>query len=183
MPKHNRKLLPAIITLIGMPAAGKTKVGRRLAEILSIDFVDTDEQVVATMGCENETLYTIVGRLSPKEFAIAEEAIAIHTLLGLQRPTVIATSGSMVYSDRAMSMLRERSFIVYLRATLETIQRRVAKRPDRGLVLSPGETIADLYKRRVPLYEKWACHTVDSDGNRNHLAEKLAQELLAKKIV
>lgn len=183
MPKRNRKLLSAIITLIGMPSAGKTKVGRRLAEILSIDFVDTDEQVVATMGTEKENLCAIVGRLSPKEFAIAEEAIAIHTLIGLRRPTVIATSGSMVYSDRAMDMLRRGSFIVYLRATLETIQRRVAKRPDRGLVLAPGETLNDLFKRREPLYEKWAWHTVDSDGNRNHLAEKLASELLAKKIV
>jgi shikimate kinase len=167
------------ITFIGMPSAGKTKVGRILAELLGINFIDIDEQIVASQGAKN--LQEIVDKLSPQQFAKLEEKVAIETVKGLSRPTVIATGGSMVYYDDAMRVFREHTRIIHLHASLATIERRVAKKPDRGIVFAPGETLADLYERRMPLYEKWAHQTVNVDGKRRFVAEALAEGLQREK--
>lgn len=167
------------ITFIGMPSAGKTKVGRMLAEKLGVDFIDIDEQIVASQGAKN--LQEIVDRLSPEQFAELEARVAIETVKGLSRPTVIATGGSMVYYDDAMRVFRKHTRVIHLHASLETIERRVAKKPDRGIVFAPGETLADLYHRRIPLYQQWAHHVTSANGKRRLVAEQLAENLRREK--
>lgn len=115
---------PKHVTLIGMPSAGKTKVGRLLAEHLECDFVDIDDRIVEHYGAM--TLQEIVNNLSPEEFAAQESSVAIGTVLSLSRPTIIATGGSMVYHEKAMRVLDQHTYIIHLYASLETIKRRVA---------------------------------------------------------
>lgn len=163
------------ITLIGMPTAGKTKVGRKLAQHLRCEFVDIDDVIVAE--CEAKSLQEIVDRLSATQFSALEEAAAIRTVCALKKRTVIATGGSMIYSERAMEALQRYSQIIHLHSSLETVERRLSKNPDRGIVFAPGETIKHLYARRMPLYAKWAHDTVCTDGKRAEVARKLAESL------
>ncbi len=171
-PRHDTRKL---VTLIGMPAAGKTKIGKLLARSARCGFVDIDEVLTKRFGAAK--LQEIVSRLSPTEFAAAEEAAAIETATGLLVPTVIATGGSMVYLERAMRHLSRHTHIIYLKVSFETVVRRVARWPDRGIVFAPGETLADLYKRRMPLYEKWAHRTINTDRERPTIAARLAAQL------
>jgi len=169
------------ITFIGMPAAGKTKIGGRVSDILDLQFVDTDELIVDHFNAE--TLQAVVDKLKPDAFADLEESIGI---LAAWSPCqiVIATSGSMIHCAKAMRYLHEKTHVVYLQASLEMIWERVAKKPDRGIVFGPGETIADLYARRVPLYEKWAHRTINVDGeNRRKAPAELAECLRKEGIV
>ena len=170
------------VTLIGMPSAGKTRVGKLLSETLRWPFVDTDHLIVDRFGAIG--LQEVVDELSREEYAALEEAIGVATALTIRRPTVIATGGSMVYSQKAMQFLAKRTLVVYLEASLETIKRRVEKRPDRGIVFDPGETLADLYGRRIPMYRQWAHRTVDANGDhRRSIATGLAESLAKEDLV
>lgn len=163
------------ITFIGMPSAGKTKIGRRVAELLDWRFVDIDDLIKAHYGAA--TLKEVVDSITPGEFTALEGAIAIGLTMELREPTIIAPGGSIIYHTGAMEALKERTCIVYLRATLGTIERRIARRPDRGIVFAPGEGIPELYARRVPHYEEWADVTIDADRHRTQIAERFAQQL------
>jgi shikimate kinase len=166
------------IVLIGMCAAGKTKVGRRLAKRLGYDFVDIDDRIKDARKADS--LEAVVHSISAREFTRLENDVAKATLNGLKRPTVIATGGSMIYCPKAMSALSEDALVIHLRASRKTIERRVKRRPDRGIVMTPGETIAYLYRRRMPLYALWAQKTVCTDGNRAKVAKRLAKRLREK---
>ncbi len=164
-----------IITLIGMPGAGKTKMGKLLAQHLGFAFIDIDDLIKAHFGV------TSLQEVVP-EVTKVEGPIAIQTLASLTGPTVIATGGSIVYNEGAMKQLKRKTHIICLHASLETITLRIAKNPNRGIVLAPGETLAGLYARRMPLYRKWADSTVQTDHHRKKIVKGLAEEL-AKKLV
>ena len=165
------------ICLIGMPTSGKTVIGRRLAARRGIDFVDLDDRIAQAAG--EATLQPVVDKLSAAEFAALEERVAIETIEGLTRPTVIATGGSVVYSERAMRALKKGAVIIHLKASFKVIERRIAEKPNRGIVYAPGETLRMLYDRRMPLYDRWADITVRTDNNRARVARQLAERRLA----
>lgn len=169
------------ISLIGMPSVGKTKLGRQLAERLRWSFVDTDDVIVST--CKATRLQDVVDRLSRAKFLKAEEDAVIKTVETMSAPSVIATGGSVVYSQRAMELLAQETHVIHVWASLATVTRRIQKDPDRGLVLDPGETIADLFVRRMPLYCKWAHSTVDTNHSRSKAAKRLAAQLVEDEII
>jgi shikimate kinase len=142
------------IILIGMPGAGKSTVGVLLAKATGRDFLDTD---VSLQAREGRPLAGIIAAEGLEGFCQIE---AGH-ILSL-RPTrcVIATGGSAVYSAPAMSHLGAGGPIVYLRWSLPTLRRRLDDLAGRGVVMTPGQSLADIYARRAPLYEKWADVTI-----------------------
>jgi shikimate kinase len=79
---------------------------------------------------------------------------------------VIATGGSAIYSPIAMNHLGNLGTIVYLQSSLPQLEKRLANITDRGVVHAQGETIADLYRHRTPLYERFAEVTVVCDDLR-----------------
>lgn len=160
------------IVLIGMPGAGKSTVGVVLAKRLGCDFLDTDVLIQARQG---RRLQEIIGTEGLSTFRQIEEA----TLLGLDcRGTVIATGGSAVYSEGGMAALKAKGTIVFLDLPLEELQRRVRDMDTRGMVIDPGETFADLFARRCPLYRRWAEITIDGRGRSvEELAAEIAERL------
>ena len=145
-----------IITLIGFPASGKTKLGKALAEKLDYKFLDTDELI--EKNCK-EPLQHTVNRMTRKEFQELEE----NTILSIKNAEkiVISTGGSAVYSKKAMEYLREISKVVYLKRSFGDCYKKIMKKPDRGLVgmdpnLSFKENLKRLYEERYPLYMQYA---------------------------
>lgn len=138
------------IILIGMPASGKSTVGVILAKTLGMNFIDTDLLFQTKTG---ELLQNMIDGKGMRAFLQAEE----DTLLSIKAEnTVIATGGSAVYSEAAMTHLASLGVIVYLELSFETIQIRMDNINTRGIAMGPGETLQSLYEKRIPLYERYA---------------------------
>jgi len=143
------------IVLIGMPGSGKSTVGVILAKQSSRGFIDTDVAIQTTIGC---SLQDVVDR----DGYMALRGIEEQTLLGIDpRDHVIATGGSAVYSEAAMTHLRSGGMVVFLDVDVATITARIRDFETRGLAKSADQTLDDLYRERVPLYRKYADVVID----------------------
>ena len=142
------------IILVGMPSCGKSTLGRILSKELHYDFVDTDEVIIRQNGCP---LRDILDARGVDGFVEVEEAAVCSVQA---EKTVIATGGSVVYSEKAMEHLKKLGKIVYLCLTFDEMDRRLGDLHARGVAIAPGATLQDLYNERVPLYEKYADITV-----------------------
>jgi len=148
-----------IISLIGFPGSGKSTVGVLLAKRLGTAFVDTD---ILIQTQENATLAEIIARSDHHQLRKIEEQV----LLDMPITTgVISTGGSVVYSEKIMQRLAAETTVVYLQATLETVDYRISLAPDRGIASGKDQTLADIYRERIPLYEQWAALTVSVDDS------------------
>ena len=159
------------IILIGMPGAGKSTVGVLLAKTLGYAFLDTD---LVIQQREGALLQSLVDSLGVEAF-LDVEADAICSVEC--RGTVIAPGGSAVCRERAMSHLKALGRIVYLHLPLEELERRLNNISTRGIAMAPGETLADLFAYRAPLYRNYADLTVDV--GRQPLEETVALVLRA----
>ncbi len=146
------------LILTGMPACGKSTMGVVLAKTLGMSFVDTDLLIQEE---ENEKLQNIIDERGMQEFLAVEERVLSSVNV---ENSVVSTGGSAVYSDKAMKHLKENGTVVYIKLSLEEIERRLNNIKTRGIAMKPGETLADLYALRVPLYEKYADITVETEG-------------------
>ncbi|PKN42184.1 MAG: shikimate kinase [Deltaproteobacteria bacterium HGW-Deltaproteobacteria-18] len=146
------------IILIGMAATGKSTLGRRLAKRLDWAFVDTDLLMEAWWGAPLQTISDYLG-LEAFVQAEAQQIQRMHL-----RHCVIATGGSVVYSEAAMAHLQGQGHIVYIESSFESISRRLTNPTSRGLAIGPGQTLKDLYDERAPLYARFAQLTVNTDG-------------------
>lgn len=146
------------ITLIGMPASGKSTVGVLLAKRLGYSFVDVD---IVIQEQEGRLLKDIIAEEGQEGFLAVENRINA----GLNvRHSIIAPGGSVIYGKEAMEHLKEISTVVYLKLSYENVEERLGNLIDRGVVLKDGMTLRDLYEERVPYYEKYADITIDENG-------------------
>ncbi len=146
------------ITLIGMPASGKSTVGVLLAKRLGYSFVDVD---IVIQEKEERLLKEIIETEGMEGFLQIEDRINA----GLSaRRSVIAPGGSVVYGKAAMEHLKEISIVVYLKLTYEDLEERLGDLTDRGVAVRDDMTLRDLYDERVPLYETYAEITIDETG-------------------
>ena len=146
------------LILIGMPASGKSTAGVVLAKLLGYSFLDTD---LLIQNREGSRLHEIIEDRGIDGFLAAEEAACLSVQA---ERCVIATGGSVVYSEAAMAHLKSLGCVVYLEVDLETLTSRLKDIRGRGVVLRPGQTLAELYAERVMLYEKYADLTVSEAG-------------------
>ncbi len=157
------------IILIGMPASGKSTVGRRLAKKLNMDFVDTDNLIEESEGMR---LQDIIDNKGNKSFWEVEEKI----LCSLDCcDTVIATGGSAVLFPKAIEHMKKMGAIVYLEQSIDRLKKRLYNLDSRGVTLDEGESIESLYNYRVPLYKRYSDTTVDV---ANKSVEDVASEII-----
>ena len=149
------------VVLIGMPAAGKSTIGVMFAKVAPRLFVDTDVLVQARAGC---TLQAIIDREGLEAFRALEEKVILDLRCA---QTVIATGGSVVYSEPAMRHLRALGYVVHLLVPWPVIEARLTDQASRGLVRAPGQSIKSLFDERLPLYRRWADLTIMCEG-RTH---------------
>ncbi|MBO6163886.1 MAG: shikimate kinase [Lachnospiraceae bacterium] len=146
------------IILIGMPGCGKSTVGVVLAKAMGYDFLDSD---LLIQQREGRVLSRILEEEGPDAFNRIEEDV--NASIQAKR-TVIATGGSVVYGPRAMEHLREIGTVIYLKLPLAEVAERLGDLTERGVSLHEGQTLEDLYRERIPLYEKYAHLTIDASG-------------------
>lgn len=165
------------LILIGMPGAGKSTVGVILAKALRMNYIDTDLVIQDRSG---RLLQEIIDKDGPDEFKRVEEA----TVLSLYpRNAVIATGGSVVFSERVMECLKREGIVIYLKISFPEMTRRLRNITTRGIVLVPGQSLREMFDERIPLYERYADLTIDcSDQDFETVVGNVIMELGKMKI-
>ena len=137
------------IVLVGLMGAGKTSVGRRLAEKLSIPFVDADHEIEAAAGKSIKEIFADHGEPYFRE----GERRVIQRLIG-NGAQVLATGGGAYMNDETRQRIQESGISVWLRATLPILMKRVMKRQDRPLLQNedPEAVMRGLIDKRYPVY-------------------------------
>lgn len=157
------------IVLIGMPGVGKSTLGVILAKALLFTFCDTDLIIQSKCGM---SLCEIIEQKGTDTFLKTENDVIASCNF---ENCVIATGGSAVYGKEAMCKLKENGTVVYLKLPVSELQKRLSNIRTRGVAMEKGETIAELYEKRKPLYEKYADITVDCFGLT---AEECVEEII-----
>lgn len=146
------------IVLIGMPGAGKSTIGVVLAKRMGYRFVDSDLVIQEKYG---KLLHDLITENGVEGFWQIENDVNVEIDTD---SSVIATGGSAVYGKTAMEHFRTIGTVVYLKLPFEEVAERLGDLKERGVTLKPGQDLADLYRERIPLYEKYAHLTVDCHG-------------------
>lgn len=161
------------IVLIGMPGCGKSTMGVLLAKLMAYDFLDSDLLIQRNEG---KKLYQIIDENGIDYFNKIENKINSEIVVN---ETVIATGGSVVYGKEAMEHLKSIATVVYMNVSLNEIKNRITNFSTRGIVISKGKTLDDLYEERTSLYKKYADITVDcNDGTLLENVEKIKKILM-----
>ncbi len=147
------------VILIGMPGSGKSTCGVIAAKVMLKNFFDTD---LLLQGLEQSRLQELIDSRGTEYFYEAEEKAILSLNI---EATVIATGGSVIYSQKAMEHLRSLGTVVYLHLGYDTMMKRINDFTTRGIVVKGGSSLLDMYNERLPLYEKYADVIIDCDSN------------------
>lgn len=146
------------VVLIGMPGVGKSTIGVLLAKAMAREFIDTDLLIQSAQGRRLQEVIEDVGLEAFKE--IEERLLLSIDHVG----ALIATGGSAVYSEKAMTRFGETGVIVHFHLPLAELESRINDFNRRGVVIVKGKTFAQLYAERMPLYKKYRHITLDCTG-------------------
>ncbi|MGC7873507.1 shikimate kinase [Desulfosporosinus sp. SYSU MS00001] len=158
------------IVLIGFMGTGKSTVGRRLAQALAWNFVDTDAEIGEVTELSVSEIFRRYGETRFR----SEEKIVVARL-SQEDELVIATGGGTVLNSSNWGVLAENGVIVSLYASLDVILNRIGHKNDRPLLRSTHDEIERLFLERQPFYEK-ADFTIDTTFRT---IEEVVGEILA----
>ena len=169
------------IVLIGLMGSGKSSIGKRLSEKISVPFVDSDDEIELAAGM---TISEIFENFGEPYFRSGEERAVERILSG--NPKVIATGGGAFMSERNRIIIKQKALSVWLKADLETLWARVQGKDTRPLLKfeNPKHVLKTLLDKREPTYAK-ADLIVESQRNVTQLSmvSKLLKSLLENKVL
>jgi shikimate kinase len=137
------------LVLVGMMGAGKSSIGRRLATRLAVPFVDADNEIEKAAGMSIAEIFDAHGE---PYFRAGEARVIARLLEG--GPQVLATGGGAFMNPETRVAIRAKGISVWLRATLDVLNRRIKRRGDRPLLKTgdPADTLRRLIEVRYPIY-------------------------------
>src|SRR6478609_5467148 len=153
-----RRLGSRSLVLVGLMGAGKSTVGRRLAQKLGLPFRDADHEIEAAAGMTIADIFAIHGE---EHFRDGERRVIARLLQ--EGPMVLATGGGAFMNEETRAAIAANGISVWLKADLDVLMRRVRKRANRPLLHTPDPegTMRNLIETRHPVYAT-ANLTVDS---------------------
>jgi shikimate kinase len=148
------------VVLIGLPGAGKSTTGRRLAKILAVPFADSDKLVEEREQASIPELFEARGEQAFREL----ESAVIAAALGSFNGVLSLGGGALTHPDTRRALTVSGVPVVYLRATLDQLSQRVGDGHTRPLLAGNSDArLAVLSAERASTYEKLATITVDTD--------------------
>jgi shikimate kinase len=166
---------PGNLFLVGPMGAGKSAVGRQLARMLHLDFVDSDEEIEKRTGVDIAFIFEKEGEpgFRQREVKVIDE---LSQLDGI----VLATGGGAIVDPASRSRLGARGFVVYLNTSVQQQVERTSRGRERPLLEngSKTEVLEELMAIRDPLYREIADLIIDTDGRRVQAVARQIQEAL-----
>ena len=149
------------IVLVGIMGAGKSTVGKILADRLGMQFIDADQEIERAAGCTITDFFEKYGEV---EFRKGEERVISRILAG--EPCILATGGGAFMSEATRLLIKKMARSVWLRVSFEVLAKRLEKRSDRPLLQTadPQQTLKALIKKRYPIYND-ADFIVDAEND------------------
>ncbi|HZD54343.1 MAG TPA: shikimate kinase AroK [Woeseiaceae bacterium] len=166
---------PSNLFLVGPMGAGKSAVGRQLARLLPLDFVDSDEEIERRTGVDIAFIFEKEG-----EAGFRRRETAVIDELSQRDAIVLATGGGAIIDPESRSRLAARGFVVYLYASVDQQIERTNRGRERPLLQDrPREQVLqELMSVRDPLYREIADLVVDTDGRRVRTVARQIQDAL-----
>ena len=139
------------IVLVGIMGAGKTTIGKRLAERLQLQFLDADKEIEEAAGC---TISEFFEKYGEEEFRKGEERVIARILGG--NPCVLATGGGAFISRTTRLLIKKTATSLWLRVSFKVLAKRLEKRAGRPLLQTsdPEKTLRSLMEERYPIYSE-----------------------------
>ena len=152
------------IVLIGPMGSGKTTVGRRLAEVLKIDFYDADHEIINKTGVSIDHIFDIEG-----EEGFRKRESNVLKDLCIKPNIVLATGGGAVLLEENRDLIKQMDSVIYLSSSVDQILKRTLKSKTRPLLESSTnrrKTILDIIEARKPFYLEVASITINTNGKK-----------------
>lgn len=161
------------VFLVGPMGAGKTTIGKLLAQTLGYPFKDSDREIEARTGADIPWIFDVEG-----EEGFRDREVAVLADLAAQGQQVIATGGGIIMRPENRSCLKVTGVVFYLTASIDQLLERTAKDKRRPLlqVSDPEARIRELVAIREPLYREVATHVIDTNQRP---PRQVAQEMAA----
>lgn len=162
------------IFLVGPMGAGKTTIGKHLAGLLGLSFIDVDSEIETRAGADIQWIFDMEGEAGFRE----RESKVLADLVADKQPKVIATGGGIVLSGDNRGILQASGLVVYLSATFEQLVERTKRDKTRPLLQVDDReaVIKKLIETRSPLYNQVADLVFPSGSTQPlKLAKKLAE--------
>lgn len=162
------------IVFVGLMGAGKTSVGRMVAERLGLEFVDADSEIEAAASATIEEIFETFGEAT---FRSGERRVIARLLKGPVR--VIATGGGAFMDPATRRQVRDSAVSVWLKADLPTLLKRVSRRGGRPLLKGSDTraTLARLMAERDPVYAEADVTVETSDNPPAEVADRVIAAL------
>lgn len=150
-----------IILLVGMMGAGKTQIGKALAETVNASFFDTDVEIEKASGMKIRDMFEIYGE---QVFRDTEQRVMVR-LLSDDKPKVISSGGGAYLTPTIRDLAREKAITVWVHSPIPVLVERVRRTKRRPLVDKDdaAQVMEEIFEKRRPLYEKADVH-IHNDG-------------------
>jgi shikimate kinase len=164
------------IVLIGMPASGKSTIGKLLATELGYQFTDLD---VYIREKDHQSLQDIIN--TEGEAALMQLEKKRMSEIELHK-RVVAPGGSLVYYTDLMQTLKTKAIIVYLNESLLNLEKRLHNAATRGIIGLKGKSLSEIFAERSPLYSQYADIIIHSENlTRPQIVSQIVQQFRATK--
>jgi shikimate kinase len=160
------------VTFTGMAGAGKSYLGRKLANELGLEWIDSDVLLSESFG--GKDIQTILDELGEEKYLETEANICIDHTNGRDN-MLLSPSGSIIHTQDWMDHVRGISKVIYLKVPFGMVEARLLKVPPRAIIGLGRKTLRELYNERHPLYEANADCIVEPD--------KLSSDALVEAVV
>lgn len=144
------------LVIVGLMGAGKTRIGKQLASTISLDFYDSDDEIEQAAGMPVSEIFE---RFGEEYFRDGERRVIerlVEESYAASSHYVIATGGGAIMTQDTQDLLLSRTHLVWVRADLDVMVERTARRDTRPLLKNgdPREILTTLMNKRYPVYEK-----------------------------
>lgn len=163
------------LVLVGMMGAGKTTVGRRLANRLGRHFVDSDEEIETAAGMTIEDIFATRGEA---DFRAGESRVIARLLK--DRNIVLGTGGGAFINAETRALVKAEGVSVFIKADFELLFARVSRRTNRPLLktANPRETLHKLIELRYPIYAEADVTIISTDVPQDQVASEVIDAVL-----